>query len=236
LSIERVVEAAAPEREPGRDPLFQVMFTLQAHDSPPLALAGLECRPVRIRNTAAKADLSLLVYVDGDGLAGELEYSTDILSATTVERMAGHFRTLLDEIAKDPDRPISRLPLIAEAERRKIVVDWNRTTTDFPRSRSITSLFDAQVARAPNAVAVIDGSRSLTYAALAVARGALRASSPSAVSRGRASSVSASSARWRRSSRSSACSTRAAHTFRSTSRTRPSACRQCSRMRAPPPS
>ncbi len=166
LSIERVVEAAAPERDPGRDPLFQAMFTLQEHESPPLALAGLDCRAIRIRNTTAKADLSLLLYVDDQGLAGELEYSTDLFSATTVERMAAHFRTLLEEIAKDPDRPISRLPFITDAERRKIVVDWNRTATEFPGDRSITSLFDAQVARAPHALAVIDGSRSLTYEAL----------------------------------------------------------------------
>src|SRR6185436_63014 len=57
LSIDRVVEAAAPERDPGRDPLFQSMFTLQEQDSPPLVLDGLECYPVRIRNTTAKADL-----------------------------------------------------------------------------------------------------------------------------------------------------------------------------------
>jgi non-ribosomal peptide synthetase component F len=73
---------------------------------------------------------------------------------------------LLDEIARDPDRPISRLPFISDAERRKIAVDWNRTATDFPGDRSITSLFDAQAARAPHALAVIDGSRSLTYEAL----------------------------------------------------------------------
>ena len=163
LSIERVVEAAAPERDPGRDPLFQAMFTLQQHESPALALAGLDCRAIRIRNTTAKADLSLLLYVDDQGLSGELEYRTDLFGATTVERMAAHFRTLLYEIAKNPDRPISRLPFITDDERRKIVVDWNRTGTDFPRDRSITSLFDAQIARAPRALAVIDGSRSLTY-------------------------------------------------------------------------
>ncbi|HVN34403.1 MAG TPA: amino acid adenylation domain-containing protein, partial [Casimicrobiaceae bacterium] len=167
LSIERVVEAVAPEREPGRDPLFQAMFTLQEHDSPPLALAGLECHPIRIRNTTAKAELSLLLYIEDEGLAGELEYSTELFHASTVERMGAQFRTLLEGIVRDPDRPIGRLPLVTDDERRKIVVDWNRTATDFPRDSSITALFDAQVARAPDSVAVIDGTRSLTYGALA---------------------------------------------------------------------
>jgi amino acid adenylation domain-containing protein len=167
LPIERVVEAVAPEREPGRDPLFQVMFALQEHESPPLALAGLECRPIRIRNTAARAELSLLLYLENEEIAGELEYSKELFHAATVERMGAQFRTLLEEIVRDPDRPISRLPFITEAARRKIVVDWNRTATDFPRDSSITALFDAQVARAPGAVAVIDGARSLSYDALA---------------------------------------------------------------------
>jgi amino acid adenylation domain-containing protein len=167
LSIERVVEAAAPEREPGRDPLFQAMFTLQEHESPPLSLAGLECRPIRIRNTTAKAELSLLVYLDGEGLAGELEYSTELFHAATAERMGAQFCTLLEEIVRDPDRSISKLPFITEAQRRKILVDWNRTATEFPHESSITALFDAQVARAPNALALIDRGRSLTYEALA---------------------------------------------------------------------
>ena len=166
LSIDRVVEAAAPEREPGRAPLFQAMFTLQEHESPMLALAGLECRPIRIRNTTAKAELSLLLYLDDGGLAGELEYSTELFDAATVGRIGAQFRTLLEEIVRDADRPISSLRFITEAERRNIVVGWNRTATDFPRDSSITALFDAQLARAPHAVAVIDGALSLTYEAL----------------------------------------------------------------------
>ncbi|HET7032880.1 MAG TPA: condensation domain-containing protein, partial [Casimicrobiaceae bacterium] len=126
LSIERVVEVAAPEREPGRDPLFQAMFTLQEHESPPLSLAGLDCQPMRIRNTTAKAELSLLLYLESGGLAGELEYSTELFHAATIERMGIQFRTLLAEIVRDPDRPISRLPFITEAERRTVVVEWNR--------------------------------------------------------------------------------------------------------------
>src|SRR5262249_32084090 len=124
-------------------------------------------RPIRIRNTTAKAELSLLLHLEDGGLAGELEYSTELFDAPTIERMGAQFRTLLEEIVRDPDRRISRLPLITEAERRKIVVDWNRTATNFPRDSSITALFDAQVVCAPHAVAVIDGARSLTYEALA---------------------------------------------------------------------
>ena len=110
--------------------------------------------------------MSLLLYVEDEGLAGELEYSTDLFHAASVERMGAHYCTLLEEIVRNPDRRISRLPFITDSERRKIVVDWNRTATGFPGDKSITSLFGAQVARAPDAIAVIDGSRSVTYEAL----------------------------------------------------------------------
>ncbi len=166
LPIERVVAAAAPERPPGRDPLFQAMFTLQDPETPPVALAGLTCVPIRVRNTTAKSDISLLMYVEDEGLSGELEYNTDLFEASTVERMGAHFVNLLEEAVRDPDRPISRLPFVTEAERRRIVVDWNRTGTDFPRDSSITALFAAQAERTPDAMAVIDGARTLTYAGL----------------------------------------------------------------------
>ena len=166
LPLERVIEAAAPERDLGRNPLFQVLYAMQDADSPPLALDGLQCVPIRLRNASAKADLSLLLYRDDDGMSGELEYSTDLFDAATVDRMATHYVHLLGEIASDPARPISRLPLITPSEERRIVVDWNRTARPYPGARSIADLFSAQAARTPDAVAVVDGERKLTYSAL----------------------------------------------------------------------
>jgi non-ribosomal peptide synthetase component F len=166
LPLERVIESVPVKRDPGRNPLFQVMFTMQEADSSPLDLGGLRCEPIRLRNAAAKVDLSLLLYSDDHGFAGELEYSTDLFAAPTIERMAAQYVELLEQVVRDPDRPLSQLPLVSAEEQRRIVVDWNDTTSAYPAGRSIPQLFIEQARRAPDAVAVSDGSRSLTYGAL----------------------------------------------------------------------
>ena len=77
--------------------------------------------------------------------------------------MLEHFEILLEGIAANPGCRLSELPLLSEAERRQVVVDWNNTTTEYPRDKCIHELFEAQVERTPNAVAVVFGNQSLTY-------------------------------------------------------------------------
>ncbi len=229
LSIERVVEAAAPEREPGRDPLFQAMFTLQEHDSPPLALAGLECRAIRIRNTTAKADLSLLLYRRRRGLVRRAR-----IQDGSLRRGDGraHGRPLPDvararshAIPTARSRACRSSPTPSAARSSSTGIARRRT---FPAIDRSPSLFDAQVARAPHALAVIDGVAEPHLRGARSPREAPRAAAAASVaSRAAQSSACASSARRRRSSRSSACSSRAARMCRSTRRIRRSACRRC---------
>jgi amino acid adenylation domain-containing protein len=166
LPFERLVEAVRPQRDPSRNPLFQVMFALQNAPRVPLALAGLEIVPIQVERGSSKVDLSLALAETADGLLGSLEYCSALFDATTIARMVGHLDRLLEEVARDPDRPIARLPLLGDTERRQILVEWNATRTDYPADRSVPALFAEQAARAPAAVAVTDGPRSLTYADL----------------------------------------------------------------------
>ena len=100
------------------------------------------------------------------GLRLRWEYATDLFEASTIERMAGHFHVLLEAIVADPARRIGELPLLTEAERHQLLVAWNETAADYPRAGCIHQLFEAQVARTPDAVAVMCDDRQLTYAAL----------------------------------------------------------------------
>src|SRR5262249_43616602 len=84
----------------------------------------------------------------------------------TIARMEGHFLTLLAEIVANPDSPLSKLPLLTSAERRQILADWNDTRVDYPRDTSLHHLFEAQVLRSPDAVAVAFRNEQLTYGAL----------------------------------------------------------------------
>ncbi len=166
LPFERLVEDLRVERDLSRTPLFQVMFNLRNRARPPLELAGLSVTRLEIESTVAQGDLNLAVVERPDGLRLQLEYSTDLFDRETIVRMLGHYETLLHAVVADPDRPISTLPLMAEAERRQLLHTWNDTALPFPQDRSLVRLFEDQVSRTPNATAFVCNGERLSYAEL----------------------------------------------------------------------
>src|SRR5439155_10464038 len=94
---------------------------------------------------------------------GYVEYSTDLFDRSTIERMIGHFQVLLEGVVTDPDQSISTLPLLREAERHQLLVEWNDTKADYPKDSCIQELFEAQVEKTPEVVAVEFEGRQLTY-------------------------------------------------------------------------
>jgi amino acid adenylation domain-containing protein len=98
-----------------------------------------------------------------EGLRGRFEYSTDLFEAATIARMAGHLHTLLEGIVADPEQRLSRLPLLTADERHCLLVEWNTTTAPYPNDQCIHNMFETQVTRTPDAVAVVCGDESLTY-------------------------------------------------------------------------
>jgi len=102
----------------------------------------------------------------GESLSGLLEYNTDLFEAATVVRLLGHFESLVRGIGADPEQRLSELPLLSAAERQQLLVAWNETTAPYAYEQSVTELFEAQVARTPEAVAVVFGEQQLTYAEL----------------------------------------------------------------------
>ena len=166
LPFEKVVERLQPKRDQSYHPLFQVMFVLQNAAIPASETAGLSWRPFDLDIGTAKFDLTLELSETAEGLTGWLEYSTDLFDAATMARMAGHFQTLLEGIAANPDEHVSALPLMSEAERHQLLVEWNDTAKPFPRDHCIHQLFEQQAARTPGATAVIFQKQSLTYGEL----------------------------------------------------------------------
>jgi len=166
VPFEKLVEELAPARDPSRNPLFQVCFALQSTPGATLALAGLEVSRLALPTSNAKFDLTLTLRDSGEGLRASWDYCTDLFERTTIERMAGHFRVLLEAIVAEPGQSIGRLGLLGAAERHQLLVEWNRTAADYPRDRCIHELFEAQAARAPQATAVLHEGATLTYAEL----------------------------------------------------------------------
>ncbi|HVR99815.1 MAG TPA: amino acid adenylation domain-containing protein [Thermoanaerobaculia bacterium] len=172
VPFERLVEELRPERDPSRSPLFQVMFAVQNAPGGELRLPGLDVSGLTADGTGAvQFDLTFFLWPAGDTLAGTLEYSLDLFEAATIDRLAGHFQTLLAGAVGDPVARISDLPLLTDAERRQLL-DWN-TAEVVPVDETLYGLFAAQARRTPEALALIAGEERLTYADLAARAGRL---------------------------------------------------------------
>ena len=166
VPFEMLVEELQPERDRSRTPLFQVSLALQAAPLPEPETQGVRWRAEEMTGGGAKFDLTLELEDMPTGLAGVLEYNTDIFEAETARRLAAHFRQLVGGLVAAPDRPVSELPLLTEEETRRLLVEWNATAADYPRDLCLHELFERQVAAAPEAVAVIFEDERLTYAEL----------------------------------------------------------------------
>ncbi len=163
IGFEQIVEALQPERSLSHSPLFQVMFVLQNAPSGELELPGVTLKPLKPKTGIAKFDLTLFMRETKDGLVGSWEYSTDLFDRETIFRMAGHFQTLLSAIVENPQQRVDELPLLTQAEKHQLLVEWNDTTHEYPREKCIHELFESQVERTPNAVAVVFEDKQLTY-------------------------------------------------------------------------
>lgn len=163
VPFERLVDELHPERTLNRTPLFQVMFQLYHSSDGTLKLPGLEVRRIRSGNDSAKFDLTLALHDTPGGLHGNFGYRTDLFDAGTIDRMAGHFCTLLDAIAKDPDQPIGDVPLLTETERQELIQAGEGLRADYPRDRCVHELFEEHAEARPGAVALVYESRAVTY-------------------------------------------------------------------------
>ncbi|HEX7242739.1 MAG TPA: condensation domain-containing protein, partial [Longimicrobiaceae bacterium] len=168
LPFERLVEELAPERTLSHAPLFQVLFALQNTASSPAAeLPGVRVRAREAHSGIAKFDLSLSMEEYSGGVAGSLEYALDLFDPATAERIGRHLVTLLEAVAADPGRRISELPMLAPDETRRLVEEWSAAETGpVPSDRCVHELFAEQAARTPDAVALVWGEATLTYAEL----------------------------------------------------------------------
>src|SRR5262249_21340272 len=99
----------------------------------------------------------------GKELLLDMLYDASRYDADTIRRMLGHVRTLLESMVAHPEQKLSELPMLSDAERRQIVFEWNDTRADYPRNRCIHQLVEEQVARTPDAPAVLFEDQQLSY-------------------------------------------------------------------------
>ncbi|EYF05057.1 amino acid adenylation domain-containing protein [Chondromyces apiculatus] len=175
-----LVEQMQPVRDPSRSPLFQVMFSLQRlpqHEELSSVFAPMEVEeriafgpltlaPLAVSQQEGQMDLALDLFEIGGELYADLKYSTDLFEAATVERIARHYVAFLEGALAQPGQRVDAIQLLGEAERRKILVDWNDTREEVRSDVCFHALFEAQVERAPDSVAVVFQGEATTYGSL----------------------------------------------------------------------
>ncbi|MEH2118253.1 non-ribosomal peptide synthetase [Nostoc sp.] len=163
LPFEKLVEELHPERDLSRNPLFQVVFSLQNTPIVALELPGLTLSLFEYESKTAKLDLELHLWQDLDSLKGQMVYSTDLFDDTTITRMLGHLQTLLKSIVANPEQRLWDLSLLTEEERQELLIDWNDTKKNYPENKCFHQLFEAQMEETPDAIAVVFNKQQLTY-------------------------------------------------------------------------
>ena len=166
LPIDRIVEELKVTRTPNISPLFQVMFNLLDMFDETIVLNDSLMEMVDKRRTIAQFDLSLHIYESKKSLNCVLEFNTNLFKRSRIERMAGHFMQLVNSILQNPDQKLRSIPLLTQDEKKVVLGDWNATKVDFPEDLCIHQLFENQVAKTPDSIAIRDERKQLTYAEL----------------------------------------------------------------------
>jgi non-ribosomal peptide synthetase component F len=166
VPFEKLVEELQPERDLSRTPFFQVMFILQNASKATPNLPGLQLDLLDVHSATEKFDLTLSMQETGESFCAVLHYNTDLFDAPTIERFAAHFKNLLSAIVADPAQSLSHLPMLTGEEEDLLLVEWNGTTSEYPREKSLHHLFAEQARRTPDAIAVVYGDEQVTYAEL----------------------------------------------------------------------
>ena len=166
VPFERLVEELKVKRNTSTSPLFQAVFNYLPDDQREIRMPGVTFSMDKGERRSAQFDLTLTLRDSKKGTDCILEYNTGLFRKETIERLAGHFLTLLTAVSSEGDLLLTRIPLLTDPEKEKMLVEWNHTHADYPSDRCVHHLFEDQVKRTPDSIAIADDREELTYAGL----------------------------------------------------------------------
>ena len=166
VPFEKIVEELRPVRAVNRNPLFQTIFYYHKDFVRPLGFGGMNLTSMPSESPGAMFDLNFYVIERSEGLRANIDFSTDLFDLPTIERMLGHFQTILECVVATPDVRLCDIPVVTAEERTHLTQTWNYTARDYPKEKSIHRLFEEQVARNGGKPAVEAAGRTLTYTEL----------------------------------------------------------------------
>ncbi|WP_234997933.1 non-ribosomal peptide synthetase [Mucilaginibacter sp. OK098] len=160
---EELVNELELPRDTGRNPLFDVMFTFQNFRQDELQIPGLQLKFRDADHGISKFDIEVTATVSEDELHFTFEYSTALFEAGTIDRFISYFKRIVTEVTADANKQLSQIDILSPSEQNRLLNEFNATAVDYPRDKTIIDLFEAQVERTPDNVAVVYGSHTLTY-------------------------------------------------------------------------
>ncbi len=166
LPFEKLVEELKPKRDLSRTPIFQVVFNLQNSPMPNLEIPDLKIIPLQIDSGVSQFDLSLMMIKAEGQYNCTVEYNSDLFTPATIKRMFDSFQLMLENTLANPDCPVSRLKVVDENYLYHVIHELNQTQLNFPHEKCLQQLFEEQVQKTPETVAVIHNDKSLIYAEL----------------------------------------------------------------------
>ncbi|HEX2271294.1 MAG TPA: amino acid adenylation domain-containing protein, partial [Pyrinomonadaceae bacterium] len=166
LPFEKLIEELQPERDTSHSPLVQVVFALQNAPHGDLTALDLKLNYVEVETSTAKYDLVVNVYEIEDKLSIVYTYSTDLFDAASVQRLGRHFKALLAAVIENADKRVSEFDFLSTAEHRRLIVEPNATESIYPAEKCVPELFEEQVKRCPDAIALVCDGTEISYAEL----------------------------------------------------------------------
>ena len=158
-----LVERLQPRRDSGYSPLIQSLFIWDKPEVGEPGQAAPQFEPFVVGQQGAPFDLTLTIFEVGEALSADMRYNVDLFDEATIARMEQHFRALLGSVLAQPQERVAALPMLTESERQHMLVDWNATRSDFPEQSCIHQLFEEQVRRTPDEIAVVFEQQEVTY-------------------------------------------------------------------------
>ena len=163
VPFEKLVDLIQPQREMSYTPMFQVMFAFIRSELETIGLHNLEIKPIKLRNVTSKFDLTLEILERKNCLKAAIEFNTDLFKVSTIDRMIANFQVLLEKIIANLDVKLSNITLLSDLEQKQIVNTWNDNSIEGPIHSTFTALFEQQVVKTPDEIAVVYRQEKLTY-------------------------------------------------------------------------
>ncbi|MBI5804930.1 amino acid adenylation domain-containing protein [candidate division TA06 bacterium] len=161
--FEELVEKIVRNRDLSRNPLFDVMFTLQNIELPEFDIPGLKFKPYRFERSTAQFDLTFEAREEQGGLSFTLEYNSQLFERDRIERMIGHLKNILEEVTKDPGIKLSEMEILPEAEKHRLLVEFNDTALEYDRKRTVVDHFEETTAMCPDRIALAFAGQEMSY-------------------------------------------------------------------------